>query len=871
MSYALTRDLSAGWNLISMPVQVDSEASSYIRTHIDGVFYKMWAYDGEWKKYNPFIDGNDLQVIKKNSAFWIQVGPNGAQLTIDDSSKMSPLSITKSGWHLSSFNQSSEKSFKTDIFNSKSIKSSHSLSNISKIWGFDQSWRSLRPNDGVGSLLSLEPGMGYWIKAVNTENLISTNNPLMIDPVSTDSSDATTNSTFDVKVSGSIIDSLSLAPIGLFTTRVLQLSVLGDDQNLVYDSANSQRNQFTTTDGQFEFWIKGISASLSKKKNLRLIIEENKDYLSTSASFTIATSQEIQLDVPMVNLNSNFQASGIVTNKVSLDIPISGILGSAVTLVTSSPNVNGQVEIVVPAGVQMSDNEGNVLTGKLNLQATYFSPTETSSLNAFPGGLNNINIEVDGEKKQGYFISGGFTAIEILDQNKTHVKTFSQPISVKMEVPSSTINPETGVPLKANDQFPIWSYSPETGQWTSEGFGLAVGPNAKNNFEITFQTDHLSYYNLDWFSDEKCDGSIEFNVIGDEPDLAGTKELKWLFYMSNTAFKRKKIEMIDGRIEPILFSNAPKGKRFEYSINYLGYEIFKIEKDDFCIDEAHQITIPFTSITKVKPVKISIASSSSQNITYHVYAGRRGGVFYNLGSLNAANKSEILTFEGLQNQEYSIFIRNDKLLHFLFKEIKINEENSVIEFNVDQLGVSKLYVHSVQLNENILDYSLERSGEYIVSDHIVKEGGNLQIKFNYNSELGKSSRPINFSFQVISDSFFGRISVNNINMKSSVGNRQCQFEPSEEGLYYEFSHPGGFTKVNDQVVVYENCSITFDLVKYYKSLSSEIPNYLQSVMPGYISNFPLAKNFNYSLTFYDFPLEHNGKPVTNIKGKRTLK
>ena len=49
-SFAGSRDLSAGWNLVSIPVSGSTDVLSTISGLNVG---KIWTYDGEWLKYVP--------------------------------------------------------------------------------------------------------------------------------------------------------------------------------------------------------------------------------------------------------------------------------------------------------------------------------------------------------------------------------------------------------------------------------------------------------------------------------------------------------------------------------------------------------------------------------------------------------------------------------------------------------------------------------------------------------------------------------------------------------------------------------------------------------------------------------------------------
>ncbi|NNG44395.1 hypothetical protein HJP15_15940 [Pseudoalteromonas sp. NEC-BIFX-2020_002] len=228
----------------------------------------------------------------------------------------------------------------------------------------------------------------------------------------------------------------------------------------------------------------------------------------------------------------------------------------------------GGVSVSLKNGTKFLDKEGTALASAPSLTVGYFAneatghtedeTIETSSLDAFPGGLNlTLAGEQGDDAEVGSFTSGGFVAIELTDDAGNKVKTFgndadNKPITleVAMKLDKNTANPcavvydgeieniaafaevngfkdgvctlneATKVMVEPKHIFPVWSYEETTGQWSFESYGLVSGDRADTTttFDVAVEVSHLSYWNLDYFtraiSADKCPGRrLDFNIV----------------------------------------------------------------------------------------------------------------------------------------------------------------------------------------------------------------------------------------------------------------------------------------------------------------------------------------------------------------------
>ncbi|MEJ2763401.1 hypothetical protein VV869_05405 [Photobacterium sp. MCCC 1A19761] len=186
---------------------------------------------------------------------------------------------------------------------------------------------------------------------------------------------------------------------------------------------------------------------------------------------------------------------------------------------------NTKVEMKIPLGTQLLDASGDPVTGTVTANIVHFSnepngnASNESVLDAFPGGLEpDVILGADGREDPalagGGFISAGFTAIQLQNENGDTVAKFDQDITLTFDVPADTINPGTNEKIKTGETIPVWSYDETTGRWKTEGDGTVGAPNAATNtFTLAKDITHLSYYNLDYFWGKRCKANITFEEV----------------------------------------------------------------------------------------------------------------------------------------------------------------------------------------------------------------------------------------------------------------------------------------------------------------------------------------------------------------------
>ncbi len=200
-------------------------------------------------------------------------------------------------------------------------------------------------------------------------------------------------------------------------------------------------------------------------------------------------------------------------------------LTSAINLTASNAATRGvTTTITVPAGIKMKDASGAVLTGSLNTEVISFSEAGVNTA-YFPGGLSPENIDMNnGTTASGSFVSAGFASIDMTVGGKK-VKTFDgAKVAVKMTLSKDNYNPKTEKPFANDDTIDVWSYDNDKGQWKFETTGT-VKKDADNSLYVSFETSHLSYFNLDYLfkgNEGYCPNyysTIQFNWASSIPSI----------------------------------------------------------------------------------------------------------------------------------------------------------------------------------------------------------------------------------------------------------------------------------------------------------------------------------------------------------------
>ena len=93
---------------------------------------------------------------------------------------------------------------------------------------------------------------------------------------------------------------------------------------------------------------------------------------------------------------------------------------------------------------------------------------------------------------------------------------FDTPVSLSIDLPK-TSRKRDGTLFAAGDTYPVWSFDETTGKWKFETEGAVAekSPVDPAFFKVSFQSTHLSYWNLDFY-EQTCTASLTLTGRGSD-------------------------------------------------------------------------------------------------------------------------------------------------------------------------------------------------------------------------------------------------------------------------------------------------------------------------------------------------------------------
>lgn len=299
--------------------------------------------------------------------------------------------------------------------------------------------------------------------------------------------------------------------IGQSSDAQVKVVISGPNADAVLDNTGISKDEFYSINGFMGLSLNPNSEYVPTASNpIRFtVVATLNGYVSTSKTITIGKEGTYNEFIVMTDI-SNPPDGVVVKEENDIGDLQDGVVQEEISVKTQ----NGEASITIPSGTVIKDANGNTLSGSLDILLIYFSNLEDASLAAFPGGLMT-SVNQNGGTEDGAFFSAGFLAIEITDQSGIEAEIFEEnTVELGMGIDGRTYNPETTQQIAEGDELPLYSYEPETGEWTFEQ-NVNIEAGARSDFEVTAQISHLSYWNFDWFWGDFCFEGIKLLFVGD--------------------------------------------------------------------------------------------------------------------------------------------------------------------------------------------------------------------------------------------------------------------------------------------------------------------------------------------------------------------
>lgn len=379
----------------------------------------------------------------------------------------------------------------------------------------------------------------------------------------------------------------------------LKIKLVGAGANYIYSSDGTKT--ITAENGIFSLLLEpGKTVSPQTPISFTVIVEA-EGYLKGVYPVQISATGNQSFTIPIVKLSE--PPAGVSAKQETVTLNSNGETETAIlieTPVTSGKSEMAKIEI--PAGTKMLDENGNTVTGNVNVSMVHFDNRTEESLSSFPGGFTVTNVvSTDGQPMEPVvFETAGFISIEMNSGTQT-VKSFSKPIEVSMEVNPQTINPETGVAIVEGDSIPTWSLDTKTGQWKREGTVVVVKNTNTNKLETVIAVPHLSWWNLDYFYNA-CQNGAEITVSSNvNSDVYRYMEI---VNSSSGTILKTMVESVKNNSK-IGFYNAPRGVNVRlkiYSGDYSNKGTLIAQSNSFSICGSRasvSVTVPPPTIVNI--------------------------------------------------------------------------------------------------------------------------------------------------------------------------------------------------------------------------------------------------------------------------------
>lgn len=242
-----------------------------------------------------------------------------------------------------------------------------------------------------------------------------------------------------------------------------------------------------------------------------------KGWVTTGVTVNGATAAKGDLLVELKMINTT--KAGAINASATLPVTVTvqntavaanGATTSATTVATPTKNVataEGTTEplpattVTVPTNTVATTSGGTPASGQITIAATSFSNANVESLQAFPGGfapnLSTTNSTVlNGATTDTASVTpASFSEFSVKDSAGNQIKNFSQPITISMDLPKSTLD-DNGNPVAAGQPYPVWSFNETSQTWVFETMGTIAekNPVSADFFNLNFQTTHLSFW-----------------------------------------------------------------------------------------------------------------------------------------------------------------------------------------------------------------------------------------------------------------------------------------------------------------------------------------------------------------------------------------
>ncbi|MCC5935398.1 MAG: hypothetical protein JJU35_14215 [Balneolales bacterium] len=399
-------------------------------------------------------------------------------------------------------------------------------------------------------------------------------------------------------------DSQTREPVGFNEVNQVQITLDGRDRNLLIDLLNRDISGLKPEQGFVSFAIRDDVIPSQSNPVQFVIVARAEGYITTTQPVLINQRGSNNVEIIMVRRENLPQGvSGGTASNIGTAIPATGttteILIDSGTLGRDIP-----ATVRIPEGTLLFGAGGEALGGTLASDIFHFNSTDEQSLQSFPGGfsarISNFGdlaaasrqpaALLNTQDESVYFTTGGFLSLDITADG-VPVRAFSQPVDISMELDENVFN-ESGSPVEAGSEVPIWSYDTDTGKWTFESY-VQIDAAKNGGLRLTFQVQHLSWWNIDWYG-PNCVYGTQVNLLNSNQQLRG--KLYRTDVTPNAFLGWAPSRTLPGQPSYIQFLYAPVGIPGRLELyNMADQMLAEVELPDLCSSSPVDVTLNNTT------------------------------------------------------------------------------------------------------------------------------------------------------------------------------------------------------------------------------------------------------------------------------------
>jgi hypothetical protein len=153
-----TVHLSPGWNLVSLPLRPQPEATPSVLASVESSYDVVYGWDaGRYLSF--FGGGGSLHRLDETMGFWIRMKDEANLSVVGEAPGPVQIPLVE-GWNLIGY------PWRTPLPPQEALASIDGNYDIVYAWNpASGSWLSYAPGLGHGTLMEMDPGQGYWLHA----------------------------------------------------------------------------------------------------------------------------------------------------------------------------------------------------------------------------------------------------------------------------------------------------------------------------------------------------------------------------------------------------------------------------------------------------------------------------------------------------------------------------------------------------------------------------------------------------------------------------------------------------------------------------------------------------------------------------------